>query len=104
MLIYVALAICRTFHEIRGTPKGGVEAGLRVATQTVTYGPMICVLFIACRMRVEFLSDGKDQPQIWVQHCMYFVTWAVLLSTLLVLGMPFVTGKQVKLKEGTCDL
>merc|ERR1719487_2737249 len=55
-------------------------------------------------MRVEFLSDGKDQPQIWVQNCMYALTFAVLLSTILVLCMPFVTGKQVAMKEGTCDL
>jgi len=64
----------------------------------------LCVLFIACRMRVEFLSDGKDQPQDWVQNCMYALTFAVLASTLLVLAMPLVTGKPVALKEGTCDL
>jgi len=64
----------------------------------------LCVLFIACRMRVEFLSDGKDQPQMWVQNCMYALTFAVLASTLLVLVMPLVTGKPLALKEGTCDL
>merc|ERR1719316_162011 len=104
MIIYTALAVCRTYQEFTGTGKGKVEAGLRAAAQTLTYGPMLCVLFIACRMRVEFLSDGKDQPQIWVQNCMYALTYAVLLSTLLVLFMPFVTGKQVTMKEGTCDL
>merc|ERR1719456_1600011 len=104
MVIYTALAICRTYSEFTGTGKGAVEDGLTAAAQTLTYGPMLCVLFIACRMRVEFLSDGKDQPQIWVQNCMYALTFAVLLSTLLVLFMPFVTGKQVALKEGTCDL
>jgi hypothetical protein len=65
---------------------------------------MLCVLFIACRMRVEFLSDGKDQPQMWVQNCMYALTFAVLASTLLVLVMPLVTGKPLALKEGSCDL
>merc|ERR1740130_1339304 len=65
---------------------------------------MLCVLFIACRMRVEFLSGGKDQPQMWVQNCMYALTFAVLASTLLVLAMPLVTGKPLALKEGSCDL
>lgn len=104
MIICTALAVCRTYHEFSETVKGSVEAGLRAAAQTLTYGPMLCVLFIACRMRVEFLSDGKDQPQQWVQSCMYALTFAVLASTLLVLITPLVTGKPLPLKEGTCDL
>jgi hypothetical protein len=104
MLVYTALAACRTYHEFSGSGKGKVEAGLRSAAQTLTYGPMLCVLFIACRMRVEFLSDGKDQPQAWVQTCMYGLTFAVMASTILVLLMPLVTGKPLPLKEGTCDI
>merc|ERR1719335_2094069 len=104
MIIYTALAVCRTYAEFSGSGKGPIEAGLRAAAQTLTYGPMLCVLFIACRMRVEFLSDGKDQPQIWVQNCMYALTFSVLASTLLVLALPLVTGKPLALKEGTCDL
>merc|ERR1711865_336559 len=104
MIIYLALAVCRTYHEFRESAKGSVEAGLKAAAQTLTYGPMLCVLFIACRMRVEFLSDGQDQPQVWVQNCMYAVTFAVLASTILVLVMPLVTGKPLALKKGSCDL
>jgi hypothetical protein len=65
---------------------------------------MLCVLFIACRMRVEFLSDGNGQPQIWVQNCMYGLTFSVLASSLMVLFIPLVTGKPMELKEGSCDL
>lgn len=104
MIIYAALAICRSYHDLTETPRGVVEAALKSASQTLTYAPMLCVLFIACRMRVEFLSDGMDQPQIWVQHCMYGLTFAVMASTLVVLLTPFVLGKPVPLKEGTCDL
>jgi len=104
MIIYTALAVCRTYQEFSGTGKGPVEAGLRAAAQTLTYGPMLCCLFIACRMRVEFLSDGKGQPQMWVQNCMYALTFAVLASSLLVLLVPLVAGKPMPLKEGSCDL
>merc|ERR1719484_490705 len=104
MVIYTALAVCRTYHEFSGTAQGKVAAGLKAAAQTLTYGPMLCVLFIACRMMVEFLSDGKGQPQQWVQNCMYALTFSVLASTLLVLIMPLVTGKPLALKEGSCDL
>jgi len=104
MIIYTALAVCRTYQEFSGTGKGSVEAGLKAAAQTLTYGPMLCVLFLACRMRVEFLSDGKGQPQMWVQNCMYALTFSVLASALLVLFIPLITGKPMPLKEGSCDL
>lgn len=104
MIIYTALAVCRTYHEFSETAKGSVEAGLKAASQTLTYAPMLCVLFIACRMRVEFLSGGKDEPQIWVQNCMYALTFSVLATTLMVLFVPCAIGKPLPLKEGTCDL
>merc|ERR1719453_705343 len=103
-ITYIALAACRSYHDFFGTARDKVEFGLKAAAQTQSYGPMLCVLFIACRMRVEFLSDGKDQPQEWVQNCMYALTFAVLASTLCVLVMPLVTGKPLHMKEGTCDL
>jgi len=104
MIIYTALAVLRTYQEFSGTGKGPVEAGLRAAAQTLTYGPMLCVLFIACRMRVEFLSDGKGQPQEWVQRCMYALTFSVLASAIMVLFVPLITGKPMPLKEGSCDV
>merc|ERR1719453_1229896 len=104
MIVFTAIAVVRSYHELSGTPKGPLEAGLKAAAQTVTYGPMLCVLFIACHMRVEFLSDGKDQPQVWVQRCMYGVTFAVLGSTLVVLVIPFVTGKPLTLNRESGDI
>jgi len=104
MIIFTALALCRSYHELTGVAKGPVEAALRGAVQTVTYGPMLCTLFIACRMRVEFLSDGKGQPQNWVQNCMYAVTFAVMGSTFMVLLIPLVTGKSAVVNEETGDL
>eukprot|EP00929_Paragymnodinium_shiwhaense_P067329 TRINITY_DN338_c0_g1_i4.p1 TRINITY_DN338_c0_g1~~TRINITY_DN338_c0_g1_i4.p1 ORF type:complete len:623 (-),score=163.79 TRINITY_DN338_c0_g1_i4:213-1865(-) len=103
MLVYSALALLRTYSEVTETPKGTAEHALAAMAQTLTYGPMLCVLFIAARMRVEFLSDGKDQPQMWVQHCMYATTYALITTCLLVLAIPFVTGKPLALKEGTLE-
>lgn len=99
MIIYTALAVCRTVQEFTETGKGRVEEGLKSAAQTLTYGPMICVLFIACRMQVEFLSDGLDQPQTWVQNCMIAMTLAVIISSVLVLFIPLATGRPIALRE-----
>jgi len=55
-------------------------------------------------MRVEFLSNGRDEPQAWVQSCMYALTFAVLASSLLVLAVPLVMGRPLPVKQGTGDL
>jgi len=102
--VYAALAFCRSYHELTGTPKARLEASLRAAAQTVTYGPMLCVLFIAYQMRVEYLSQGRGEPQHWVQTCMYALTLAVLLSTLLTCLIQLVTGKPVSSNDTTFDL
>merc|ERR1719378_1626148 len=50
---------------------GGVQAILESACTTVTYAPMLCVLFLGTRMRAIQLSQGETEkynlPQPWVQ-------------------------------------
>eukprot|EP00747_Dinoflagellata_sp_TGD_P060856 gnl/TRDRNA2_/TRDRNA2_152244_c0_seq1.p1 gnl/TRDRNA2_/TRDRNA2_152244_c0~~gnl/TRDRNA2_/TRDRNA2_152244_c0_seq1.p1 ORF type:complete len:564 (+),score=70.28 gnl/TRDRNA2_/TRDRNA2_152244_c0_seq1:74-1765(+) len=104
MIVYLALAIIRTYHEIRGTPKGSVEAALAAAATTLTLGPMLCVLFIACRLRVVWLSQGQGDPQVWVQYCMCTCTYAVSASTLVVLIIPLLIGHVPKVNKKTGDL
>mmetsp|Transcript_132545 Transcript_132545/g.229342 ORF Transcript_132545/g.229342 Transcript_132545/m.229342 type:complete len:594 (-) Transcript_132545:49-1830(-) len=99
-VVFAALALTRTYHEVSATPRGNVEASLKAAFQTMTYGPMVCVLFLGYRMHVEFLSDGKDDPQWWAQICMYGVTLSMLASTLMVIMMTLVFGKRKYVREG----
>jgi len=101
VLIFSALAGVRTYHEITETAKGTAEQALSVAARTVAYSPMLCVLFIAVRMRVSFLTDGKEQPPVWVQHCMMASTLALIAQSFVVLAVPFVTGDFLPLpREG----
>lgn len=104
MIVYTALALCRTYHELSNTTKGTLEASLRAAAQTLAYGPMLCALFIACQMRVQGLSGGKAQPQGWVQKCMSGLCFAVLMNTLLVLTIHSISGKPIKLRENPFDV
>lgn len=101
MVVFASLASNRTYHEVKGTPRGIVEAALKAAFQTMTYGPMVCVLFLAYQMRVDFLSDGKGQSQIWAQHCMLGATIAVFGSALLAFVVPIFFGKPMTLIPGT---
>merc|ERR1719247_548997 len=61
---------------------------LKTACITVSYAPMLAVLFLACRMRVTWLTQGKGNPPEYVQAAMYCATYAVLAMTLCVCAIP----------------
>merc|ERR1719236_101567 len=65
------------------------------ATITVNYAPMLAILFLACRMRANWLTMGKGNPPIYVQQWMYGATYAVLAMTLVTLVIPLLTGEKV---------
>eukprot|EP00929_Paragymnodinium_shiwhaense_P093192 TRINITY_DN5331_c0_g1_i6.p1 TRINITY_DN5331_c0_g1~~TRINITY_DN5331_c0_g1_i6.p1 ORF type:complete len:604 (-),score=102.99 TRINITY_DN5331_c0_g1_i6:133-1944(-) len=92
VLIFTSLALVRTYAEVMEIPKGIAEHSLKVAGNTVSYSPMLCVLFIACRMRVTFLTDGQQEPPAWVGSCMKAATFALVGQSILVLVVPFVSG------------
>jgi len=100
VIIYTALALFRTYHELKHTRKFAVEVSLAAAAQSLAHGPMLCVLLIACRMHVEFLSEGKGHLQIWVHCCIYAATFGVMGTTLLALLMPILTAPTTTLEDG----
>merc|ERR1719364_65618 len=99
--IYTALAVCRTLAQFTGGGSGGGFFSLmkimEMAATTVTYAPMLSVLFLGVRMRAIQLSQGQTEkyklPQPWVQQAMYICTYAVLAQVILVLMMPVFTGE-----------
>merc|ERR1719247_3537329 len=101
MGIYTALAILRVWADFSG---GNVNSwtiyeALNQASLTVNYAPMLAIMFLACRMRVLWLTLGKGNPPIWVQMWMYASTYAVLAMTLIALVVPLLTGEKVKMNE-----
>merc|ERR1719321_496666 len=101
MGIYTALAILRVWADFSG---GNVNSwtiyeALDQATVTVNYAPMLAIMFLACRMRVLWLTLGKGNPPISVQGWMYACTYAVLAMTLVALVVPLLTGEKVKMNE-----
>merc|ERR1719482_367881 len=86
--VYTALAIVRTLNSFR-FQLVGVQQILETGCTTVTYAPMLCVLFLGVRMRAIQLTQGETEkyklPQPWVQSCMYICTYCVLAQVVLVL-------------------
>merc|ERR1719235_1695203 len=95
MIVYTALAICRMAADSFGMKYDNVpiQKILVTASLTVAFAPMLAILFLAFRMRVNQLTKNKGDPPTWAQVCMYFCTYAVLLMTLCVCVIPLFTGE-----------
>merc|ERR1719456_2180401 len=70
----------------------------------VNFAPMLAVLFLGCRMRVTWLTQGKGNPPEYVQAAMYCATYAVLLMTLCVCVIPLFTGKVIAVDPKTGEI
>merc|ERR1719387_3076279 len=101
LTIYSALAILRVVADFQGEniKSWTIGEALDQATITVNYAPMLSVLFLAARMRVVWLTQGKGNPPIWMQAWMYAATYAVLAMTLVALVVPLLTGEKVKFTD-----
>jgi hypothetical protein len=95
MIVYTGLAICRMAADSFGMKYDNVpiQKILQTATLTVAFAPMLAIMFLAYRMRVNQLTKNKGDPPTWAQVCMYFCTYAVLLMTLCVCVIPLFTGE-----------
>merc|ERR1719352_1286188 len=95
MIVYTALAICRMASDAFGMKYDNVpiQKILVTATLTVAFAPMLAILFLAFRMRVNQLTKNSGDPPTWAQVCMYFCTYAVLMLTLCVCVIPLFTGE-----------
>jgi len=96
-IVYTLLAIIRTANQFTGHSMLGMQKVMETAATTVTYAPMLSVLFIGVRMRAIQLSQGQTEkyklPQPWAQQAMFICTYAVLAQVILVLIMPVFTGE-----------
>merc|ERR1719248_424305 len=99
--VYTAAAILRVVADFQGVNCNSwtIYESLLQATLTVNYAPMLAIMFLACRMRVTWLTQGKGNPPVSVQMWMYASTYAVLALTLVALCVPIFTGEKVKFNE-----
>jgi len=103
MIVYTSLAICRMAADGYGLKYDNVpiQKILQTATLTVAFAPMLAILFLAYRMRVNQLTKNKGDPPDWAKVCMYFCTYAVLLMTLVVCVIPLFTGETISVDPKT---
>jgi hypothetical protein len=106
MVVYTALALCRMGADAWGLKYDNfpLQKILQTASLTVAFAPMLAILFLAFRMRVNQLTKNRGNPPTWAQICMYFCTYAVLLMTLIVCVIPLFTGEVIGVDPKTGDI
>merc|ERR1719310_690596 len=106
MVVYTALAIVRMATDGYGFKYDNfpIQKILQTATLTVAFAPMLAILFLAFRMRVNQLTKNRGNPPVWAQICMYFCTYAILLMTLIVCVIPLFTGETIGVDPKTGDI
>mmetsp|Transcript_70539 Transcript_70539/g.131960 ORF Transcript_70539/g.131960 Transcript_70539/m.131960 type:complete len:595 (+) Transcript_70539:88-1872(+) len=100
--VYAALALARTvsWSGLFGDSLrfGYWQDVLKQATTTVAFAPMLCVLFVAVRLRALQIDPTYGHPEPWVQTCFYICTFGVTVLTGLVLvGALALQGHRPKL-------
>merc|ERR1719201_2328872 len=96
--IYALLWIFYTIEDfvpnLMGDMMFSVRDAIESAKSTVQFAPMLCILFIATRMRALQITQNRGAPQGWVQDGMYLASWSVMIQFVMCLVMPVFTGKK----------
>jgi len=92
--VYLAIAVLQTWEQFNSVTSETRKLGgiLQLATNTVNFAPMLCILFIGARMRALQLDPKYGNPQAWAQNCFYLCSYSVLVQLILVLAVPYVLG------------
>lgn len=92
-LIYFIVWVSQTIKDLTGKEWVAMRQAVESARSTVSMAPMLCVLFVATRMRALQITENKGSPQGWAQQSMFLITWAVLIQFLMCLLLPLFTGE-----------
>lgn len=101
-IIYTLLAFFRSLQRFARDGDQKLKLGkflpvVEAATKTVTYAPMLCVLFLGMRMRILQMTQGNPEkynlPHTSVKHAMYFCVFAVFGQVIMVALIPVFTGE-----------
>jgi len=68
---------------------------------TVSFAPMLCILFIGARMRALQIDPVNGNPQKWAQNCFYLCSYAVLAQLVMLMAIPLVLDG--KLNKGSTE-
>merc|ERR550514_2441050 len=103
-MVYVGVAVLRTFAQLSGMRHPKIEAVLLASTAAMNFAPMLSVLFLSARMRALQMDPVNGAPQSWAQACFYMCAYAVMFQTIFSVAVPLVMGGAVKKGKAEGDM
>jgi hypothetical protein len=93
--------LVRDGHDASGVRECvmGWEHCMKSCTYTVNLVPMLCVLFMAARMRALQIDPEFGRPQWWAESCFYWCTASVVAHVVVVM-LSQVAGIEPQLSPG----
>lgn len=104
LIVYTALSISRNVDELSATfHPSTLTQTLTVASRVASFAPMLCMLFVGCRMYILATTEGLGEPPAWVKMCMWGCVAGVGIQFAVVVCLPAFT-KQAAIEEATYDM
>merc|ERR1719146_265601 len=104
--VYLLLAISRTYSQYVGGQlfTSNFETVMLRAADTLAMAPMLCVLFLAARMRALQMDPIGGNPQRWAQRCFYAASYCLIAQTIMAALIPlFLKAKALPKDEKTVE-
>merc|ERR1719262_1417555 len=97
-LVYFLVAISRTYSQYAGGQlfTSNFETVMLRAADTLAMAPMLCVLFLAARMRALQMDPIGGNPQKWAQNCFYVASYSLIAQTIMACVVPLVLKGKAK--------
>jgi hypothetical protein len=100
-LVYFLVAVSRTYSQSAGGQlfTSNFETVMLRAADTLAMAPMLCVLFLAARMRALQMDPISGNPQKWAQNCFFACTYALICQTAMACIVPLFLSGTVEKNE-----
>merc|ERR1719321_644410 len=97
-MLYFLLAVSRTYSQQTGGQlfTSTFETVMLRAADTLAMAPMLCVLFLAARMRALQMDPIGGNPQKWAQNCFYVASYSLIAQTIMACVVPLVLKGKAK--------
>merc|ERR1719240_1825099 len=89
-MVYFLVAVSRTYSQSAGGQlfTSNFEQVMLRAADTLAMAPMLCVLFLAARMRALQMDPVGGKPQRWAQRCFYAASYSLIAQTIMAAVVP----------------
>jgi len=90
-LVYLGHSICSMLRNFRNALiLEKLEHVFKAARLCVNLAPMLCILFIAARVRALQIDPKYGNPQRWAQRCFYTCTFGVVVLVIMAIVFPLI--------------